>query len=342
MIAVRNGSGRRARLAALGAYFPERVLTNADLEAMVDTSDEWIFTRTGIRERRIAEPDESTADLAVKAAEDILRNAGITAEEIDVLIVPTATPEYLFPSTAAVVQGRIGATNAAAFDLLAACSGFVYGLAQACALVESGLARNVMVIGAETLTRIADFTDRTTCVLFGDGAAGALVTTGDPDTTTGFLGFELGTDGNGGKDLLLPVGGSRNPPNRPFAREDAFLQMNGREVFKFATRVIADSTTRLLEALELSAQDIDLFVPHQANTRIIDHAVQKLGIDPSKVVVNVDRFGNTSSASVPLALTEARNEGRLKAGDLLLLIAFGGGLTWGSTVVRYEPGPVTA
>lgn len=337
MIAVRNGTRQRARMVAIGGYVPERRLTNADLETMVDTTDEWIVSRTGIHERRIAEPGESTADLATRAAEDILATAGVRAEDIDVLMVPTATPEYLFPSTAAVVQDRIGATNAAAFDLLAACSGFIYGLAQACALVESGLAKNVLVVGAETLSRIADYTDRSTCVLFGDGAAGALIQASDDESATGFLGFDLGTDGSGGKDLLLPVGGSRNPPHMPFAREDAFLQMNGREVFKFATRVIADSTTRLLEALELSADEIDLFVPHQANTRIIDHAVERLGIDPAKVVVNLDRFGNTSSASVPMAMTEARDQGRLKPGDLLLLIAFGGGLTWGSTVVRYEP-----
>lgn len=337
MIAVRNGTRQRARMVAVGSYVPEGRLTNADLEGMVDTTDEWIVSRTGIRERRMAGPDESTADLAVRAAENILANAGTRADEIDVLIVPTATPEYLFPSTAAVVQDRIGATNAAAFDLLAACSGFVYGLAQACALVESGLARNVLVIGAETLTRIADFSDRSTCVLFGDAAAGALISVGDEETTTGFLGFELGTDGSGGKDLLLPVGGSRNPSNRPFDPSDAFLKMNGREVYKFATRVMTDSTTRLLEALELGPGAIDLFVPHQANTRIIDHAVERIGIDPAKVVVNLDRYGNTSSASVPLALAEARDQGRLKPGDLLLLIAFGGGLTWGSTVVRYEP-----
>jgi len=337
MIAVRNGRGQRARLVAVGSHVPETRLTNADLERLVDTTDEWIVSRTGIRERRIAGPDESTADLAVKAAEDILANAQVSAADIDILIIPTATPEYLFPSTAAVVQDRIGATNAAAFDLLAACSGFVYGLAQACALVESGLARNVLVIGSETLTRIADFSDRSTCVLFGDAAAGALVTAGDEETTTGFLGFELGTDGSGGKDLLIPVGGSRNPPNRPFDPSDAFLKMNGREVFKFATRVMTDSTMRLLEALELSPDAIDLFVPHQANTRIIDKAVERIGIDPAKVVVNLDRYGNTSSASVPLALAEARALGRLKPGDLLLLIAFGGGLTWGSTVVRYEP-----
>ena len=337
MIAIRNGKGQRARMVAIGSYVPERVLTNADLEKLVDTTDEWIVSRTGIRERRIAEPDQSTADLATKAAENILATAGISAEDIDVLMVPTATPEYLFPSTAAVVQDRIGATNAASFDLLAACSGFIYGLAQACALVESGLAKNVLVIGAETLSRIADYTDRSTCVLFGDGAAGALIQASDDEALTGFLGFDLGTDGSGGKDLLIPVGGSRNPPHMPFAREDAFLKMNGPSVFKFATRVIADSTTRLLDALEVSIDEIDLFVPHQANTRIIDHAVERLGIDPAKVVVNLDRFGNTSSASVPMAMTEARDQGRLKPGDLLLLIAFGGGLTWGSTVVRYEP-----
>ncbi len=337
MIAVRNGTKQRARMVAIGSYVPERRLTNADLESMVDTTDEWIVSRTGIRERRIAEPEQSTADLAVLAAQDILATAGVAAADIDVLMVPTATPEYLFPSTAAVVQDRIGATNAAAFDLLAACSGFIYGLAQACALVESGLARNVLVVGAETLSRIADYSDRATCVLFGDGAAGALIQASDDESLTGFLGFELGADGSGGKDLLLPVGGSRNPANRPFEPQDAFLKMNGREVFKFATRVITDSTTRLLEALELSADEIDLFVPHQANTRIIDYAVERLGIDPAKVVINLDRFGNTSSASVPMAMTEARDQGRLKPGDLLLLIAFGGGLTWGSTVVRYEP-----
>ena len=337
MIAVTNSHKQRARMIAIGSYVPEGRLTNADLEKMVDTTDEWIVSRTGIHERRIADPGESTADLATRAAEDLLATAGVRAEDIDVLMVPTATPEYLFPSTAAVVQDRIGATNAASFDLLAACSGFIYGLAQAYALVESGLAKNVLVIGAETLSRINDYTDRSTCILFGDGAAGALIQASDDESSTGFLGFDLGTDGSGGKDLLLPVGGSRNPANMPFERQDAFLKMNGREVYKFATRVIADSTTRLLEALELSVAEIDLFVPHQANTRIIDHAVERLGIDPAKVVVNLDRFGNTSSASVPMAMTEARDQGRLKPGDLLLLIAFGGGLTWGSTVVRYEP-----
>ncbi len=337
MIAVRNGRPHRARLVAVDAHIPERVLTNADLEKMVDTSDEWIVTRTGIRERRIAEPDQSTADLATLAARKILATARLDAADLDMLIVPSATPEHLFPSTASVVQDRIGATGAAAYDLLAACSGFVYGAAQACALVEAGLARNVLVVGAETLSRIADYTDRTTCVLFGDGAAGALIQASDDESVTGFLGFELGSDGSGAKDLFLAVGGSRRPANQPFTREEAFLQMNGREVFKFATRVMTDSTTRLLEALELSIDEIDLFVPHQANSRIIDYAVERLGIDPSKVVVNLDRFGNTSSASVPIAMTEARDTGRLKPGDLCLLIGFGGGLTWGSTVVRYEP-----
>ncbi len=342
MIGVRNGTRQRARLAAVGSYVPEKIMTNADFEALVDTSDEWIVSRTGIRERRIAAPDQTTADLAELAARDILRRTDLDPKDLDLIIVPSATPEHLFPSTACLVQDRLGATNAAAYDLLAACSGFVYGMAQACGLVESGLARNVLVIGAETLSRICDYTDRTTCILFGDGAAGALITAGDEETTTGFLGFELGADGSGGKDLLVPGGGSALPSSRMTNPSDGFLKMNGREVFKFASRVITDSTTRLLDKLEMNADEIDLFVPHQANTRIIDYAVERLGLDPAKVVVNLDRFGNTSSASVPLALTEALDTGRLKAGDLLLLIAFGGGLTWGSTVVRYEPLEVTA
>jgi 3-oxoacyl-[acyl-carrier-protein] synthase-3 len=337
MIGIRNGTRQRARLAAVGSYIPDRVMTNADFEALVDTSDEWIVSRTGIRERRIAAPEQTTADLAELAARDIMSRAGIDASDIDLIIVPSATPEYLFPSTACVIQDRLGAKNAAAYDLLAACSGFVYGLAQACGLVESGLARNVLVVGAETLSRISDYTDRTTCILFGDGAGGALVTAGDTETTTGFLGFDLGADGGGGPDLLIPAGGSALPPSRITDPSDGFLKMNGREVYKFATRVIVDSTTRLLEGLEMSADEIDLFVPHQANSRIIDHAVERLGMDPAKVVVNLDRFGNTSSASVPIALAEARDTGRLSGGDLMLLIAFGGGLTWGSTVVRYEP-----
>ncbi len=340
MIAARPMARRRARLHTVGSFLPEGRLTNDDLERMVDTSDEWIMTRTGIRERRIATGDETTLTFAEGAARDILARAGMDAADLDAIIVPTATPEGLFPTTACLLQDRLGAHRAAAYDCLAACSGFVYGLAQAYGFVESGLAENVLVIGAETLTRFTNFTDRTTCVLFGDGAGGALVTAGD-DSHTGFLGFDIGADGGMGYELGLPVGGSANPANRPFEKDDAFIFMNGPAVFKFATRVIVDSTTRLLHETGVSADDIDLFIPHQANLRIIDHAVDKLGMDPEKVVVNLERYGNTSSASVPIALSEARDDGRLQPGSLLLMIAFGAGLTWGSTIVRYEP-PVAA
>jgi len=336
MIAVRGDARPRARLHTVGSFVPEARLTNDDLERMVDTSDDWIMTRTGIRERRIVTGDETTLTLAEGAARDIIRRSGIDPGEIDVLLVPTATPEHLFPSTACLLQERIGATNAAAYDCLAACSGFVYGLAQAYGFIESGLARNVLVIGAETLTRFTDFTDRGTCILFGDGAAGALITAGD-ESHTGFLGFDIGADGTGGKELGLPVGGSHIPAHQDHEDKQAFIFMNGREVFKFATRVIVDSATRLLDRTGLTMDDIDLFVPHQANQRIIDHAVDKLGVDPAKVVVNLQHYGNTSSASVPLALSEARDDGRLKAGDKVLMIAFGGGLTWGATIVAYEP-----
>jgi 3-oxoacyl-[acyl-carrier-protein] synthase III len=337
MIAVRNGVRGRARLAAMGAHVPERVLTNADLEKIVDTTDEWIFSRTGIRERRVAPDDQATSDLATAAARAILADAGVDAADLDVLIVPTCTPDHLFPSVAAITANAIGAHTAAAFDLQAACSGFVYGLAQGTGLIESGLARNVLIVGAETMTRVTDPTDRATCILFGDAAAGALLVRGDEETTGGLLGFELGADGSGCDQLILPVGGTRHPPWAPFERKDAYLQMNGREVFRFATRVMEDSATRLLESLEMDIGEVDLLIAHQANQRIIDHAVKRLGIDERKVFNNLDRYGNTSSASIPLAMVEARDQGYLKPGDLMLLVGFGAGLTWGSALVRYEP-----
>ncbi|MGI9539378.1 MAG: beta-ketoacyl-ACP synthase III [Miltoncostaeaceae bacterium] len=338
MIAVRNGSKARARLVALGAHAPERVVTNAEIETWVDTTDEWIMSRTGIRERRFVAEDEAASDLGVIAAERILEDAGLAAADVDVLIVPTASPDHIFPSTAALVADRIGAHKAAAFDLNAGCTGFVYALAQACGLVESGIGRNVLVVGAEALSRLMDTSDRGTCILFGDAAAGALVVADDDEEgTTGFLGFELGADGSGGPDLVVPAGGSRQPLAAVDAPGDACIQMNGREVFKFATRVMVDSCTRLLEAVEMKIDEVDLLIAHQANSRIIDHAVPKLGIDPDKVLNNLDRYGNTSSASIPLVLTEARDAGRLESGHLMLLVAFGAGLTWGSTLVRYEP-----
>lgn len=337
MITGRNGSAGRARLAALGAYVPERVVTNADMERQVETTDEWIVTRTGIRERRYASADQATSDLAVLAAQDVLRSSGLDPLELDVVIVPTCTPDHLFPSVAAMTAHRIGAVNAAAFDLQAACSGFIYGLAQATALVESGIARNVLVVGAEVFSKIVDMNDRGTCILFGDAAGGALVTSGDPETTGGFLGFELGADGSQAMELCMPVGGTRRPVSQPFTADEAFLKMNGREVFKFATRVMEESVVRLLDRLELGIGDVDLLVAHQANLRIIDHAVKRLGIDESRVFNNLERYGNTSAASIPLALTEARDAGVLVPGALVLLVGFGAGLTWASCLVRYEP-----
>lgn len=315
---------------------PPRVLTNADLERLVETSNEWILERTGIRERHIADPATATSDMAIEAARCALAQRGIAASELEAILVCTVTPDMMFPSTACLVQHGLGAKGAWGFDLIAACSSFVYGLTTGAHLVAAGTHKKVLVVGADTMSRIIDYTDRATCVLFGDASAGALITAGD-DSHTGFLGFELGADGTGAKDMGINVGGSACPAHQPHQPADEYLFMNGREVFKFATRVIIDSTTRVLNELDLTMDDIDLFIPHQANTRIIDHAVEKLGVDPAKVVVNVERYGNTSSASVPLAMTEARDDGRLKPGALVLMIAFGGGLTWGTAVGRYEP-----
>jgi 3-oxoacyl-[acyl-carrier-protein] synthase III len=340
VIVTRNGHPGRARLVGVGAHVPERVLTNADIERMVDTSDEWITTRTGIRERRVAAPGEAASDLAAAAGRDVLARTGTAAEDLDIVIVATATADHLFPPTAALVCDRLGAVNAGSFDLMAGCTGFIYALAQACALVESGLARTVLVLGGEVLTRFVDWGDRSTCVLFGDGGGGALVVAADEETTGGFLGFELATDGSAASLLMVPGGGGRRPSGaEDYRRQEAFIQMNGREVFKFATRVMVDSVSRLLERLELSVEEIDLLVPHQANIRIIEHAVKRIGIDPGRVFNNLDRYGNTSSASIPIALTEAQDAGRLRSGALLLLVAFGAGLTWGATAVRYEPVP---
>lgn len=337
MIAVRNGRPRRARLAAVGAYAPERVVTNAELAERVDTSDEWIVTRTGIRERRVAAADETASDMAVVAATRALADAGVDGSGLDAVIVPTATPDAVFPSTAALVAERIGARGAAAYDLSAACTGFVYGLAQAAALVEAGMAGQVLVVGSEVLSRVTDQDDRATCILFADGAGAALVGAGDPDETTGFLGFELGSDGRGGGDLTLATTGARSSaPGGPVPAPGC-IHMDGPAVFRFATRIMVEASERLLEALEIGVDEIDLVVAHQANSRILDHAAERLGIPSGKLYNTLERYGNTSSASIPIALAEARDEGRLRPGDLLLMVGFGGGLTWGSTVVRYEP-----
>jgi 3-oxoacyl-[acyl-carrier-protein] synthase-3 len=316
----------------VGKYVPDRVLTNQDLERMVDTSDEWIVTRTGIRERRIADPSQATSDLAYEAAVQALKAAGLTGEQIDLILVATVTPDTFFPSTACLLQDRLGARKAAAFDLSAACTGFIYGLSVATGFIKTGMYERVLVVGAECVSRITDYTDRNTCVLFGDGA-GAVVL-GEVPEGRGFRSFELGADGSGANLLQLRGGGSRLPPSeRSVAERAHYLEMNGREVFKFAVRVMGAASEEALAKAGLGKEDIDLLIPHQANIRIIQSALERLNLPEDKCVVNLDRYGNVSSASIPIALAEAVEEGRVHEGDRLLLVGFGGGLTWGASVL---------
>jgi 3-oxoacyl-[acyl-carrier-protein] synthase III len=330
---IGSANGGPVSITGLGTHVPERVVTNDDLSQLVDTSDEWIVDRTGIRERRFAAEDEALSDLALPAAQTALEQAGVTSREIDLLIVATVTADMQFPSTAAILADQLGASEAAAYDLAAGCTGFMYGIAQAYGMVESGLSRRSLVIGADVLSKLMNFSDRSTCVLFGDGAGAVVV---ERAAGEGFLGFELGADGAGGKDLHLPAGGSRMPTTAETVASGAhYVHMNGREVFKFATRVLVSSAQAVLEQCDLSIEDVDVYVPHQANVRIIDHAVAKLGIPKEKVIVNVDRYGNTSSASIPLALADAAASGLLKQGDTVLMTGMGAGLTWGSAVMRW-------
>ncbi|HKB92840.1 MAG TPA: beta-ketoacyl-ACP synthase III [Gaiellaceae bacterium] len=319
--------GLDVSITGLGCKVPDRVVTNAELSQHVDTSDEWIVERTGIRERRIAARDEALSDIALPAARDALAQAGLEGKDIDLLIVATVTPDMAFPSTAAILADTLGATDAAAYDLSAGCTGFMYALAQAYGMLAAGLAKRALVVGGDILSRILDWEDRSTLVLFGDGA-GAVVLEVVPER--GFLGFELGADGAGGANLWLPGSGSRI-----FDDPDRYVKMNGREVFKFATRVLVQSAQDLLARCEVTIDDVDLYVPHQANVRIIDHATRKLGVPSDKVVVNVDRYGNTSSGSIPLALADAAADGRLRPGGLVLMTGMGAGLTWGSALIRW-------
>ncbi len=331
------GSGRNdlhVTISGLGAHVPERVVTNDELAQMVDTSDEWIVERTGIRERRIAAESEALSDLALPAAERALEQAGLGGGDIDLLIVATVTPDMMFPSTSAILADRLGATDAAAYDLSAGCTGFMYAIAQAYGMLAGGLASRALVVGGDILSRILDWSDRSTVVLFGDGA-GAVVLEHSPEA--GFLAFELGADGAGGQHLWLPGSGSR-----VFADADRLVKMNGREVFKFATRVLVQSAEAVLERCGIEIGDVDVYVPHQANVRIIDHATKKLGIPSERVVINVDRYGNTSSGSIPLALVEAQEDGRLRPGSLVLMTGMGAGLTWGSAVLRWTRGQAAA
>jgi 3-oxoacyl-[acyl-carrier-protein] synthase-3 len=320
-------AGLDVSITGLGCHVPDRVVTNDDLSRYVDTSDEWIRARTGIRERRIASDDEALSDVALPACRDALAQAGLEGKDIDLLIVATVTPDMAFPSTGAILADRLGAVDAAAYDLSAGCTGFMYALAQAYGMLASGLAKRALVVGGDLLSRILDWDDRSTLVLFGDGA-GAVVL--EPVPERGFLGFELGADGGGGANLWLPGSGSRR-----FDEPDKFVKMNGREVFKFATRVMVSSADAILGECGLAIEDVDVYVPHQANVRIIDHAVRKLGVPEGRTVVNVDRYGNTSSGSIPLALADAADDGRLKPGKLVLLTGMGAGLTWGSALIRW-------
>lgn len=315
-----------------GKYVPEKILTNSDLEKMVETSDEWIVSRTGIRERHIAAPEQATSDLAYEAAVKALASAGMTAEELDLIIIATITPDMAFPSTACILQDKLGAKGAAAFDLSAACSGFVYGLATATSFIQAGMYKNALVIGADCLSRITDYTDRNTCVLFGDGAGAVVV--GEVPEGRGFKSFDLGAEGAGGPLLKLEAGGSRLPASaQTLENKLHYIYMNGREVFKFAVRVMGTATDVVLEKAGLDKSDIDVFVPHQANIRIIQSAMQRLDLPEEKVMINVDKYANTSAASIPLALVEAAEEGRMKEGDRVLMVGFGGGLTWGASVL---------
>jgi 3-oxoacyl-[acyl-carrier-protein] synthase-3 len=314
-------------ITGLGVKVPDRVITNDDLKQYVDTSDEWIRERTGIRERRMASRDEALSDIALPASRDALAQAGVEGKDIDLLIVATVTPDMSFPSTGAILADKLGAVDAAAYDLSAGCTGFMYALAQAYGMLVGGLAKRALVVGGDLLSRILDWEDRSTLVLFGDGA-GAVVLETVPQQ--GFLGFELGADGAGGESLWLPGSGSRI-----FDDPDRFVKMNGREVFKFATRILVRSAEDVMERCGVTIDDVDVYVPHQANMRIIDHATKKLGVPSEKVVVNVDRYGNTSSGSIPLALADAAQDGRLKPGKLVLMTGMGAGLTWGSALIRW-------
>jgi 3-oxoacyl-[acyl-carrier-protein] synthase-3 len=327
---IGSAQGVRIGITGLGVHVPEKVMTNAELSTIVETSDEWIQERTGIRERRIAAPDEALTDIALPAARAALEDAGVDAADIDLLICATVTPDMMFPTSSALLADELGMPRAAAYDLLAGCTGFVYAIAQGYAMLASGLSRRTLVVGGDVLSKILDWEDRSTLVLFGDGA-GAVVM--EPVDHGGFLGFELGADGSGGEYLWYPGSGSRH-----FENPDSYVKMNGREVFKFATRIMVHSAHGILDECGKTVDDIDVYIPHQANKRIIDYAVDKLGIPSEKTVVNVDRFGNTSSGSIPLALADARAEGRLQDGTLVLMTGMGAGLTWGSALIEWTNG----
>ena len=324
-----------AGITGVGMSFPEKKLTNADLEKMVDTNDEWIVERTGIKERRIVEKGTGASVHGAKAAEQAMEHAGIKPEDVDLIIVPTVTPDMLFPATACIIQDMIGAKNAWGFDLEGACSGFIFALQNARAQVEAGHAERVLVIGSEVMSSIVDYTDRNTCILFGDGA-GAVVVERVPDEKIGIIDALNRVDGSGARFLNQKGGGSLNPPTaETIAQKMHYVHQEGRDVYKFAVKGMAGITAEIVEKNGFTGPDIDLFVPHQANIRIIEAAQRRVGLEDSQVCITIDRFGNTTSASIPSALRVAVDDGRLKEGNLVVLCAFGAGFTWGSTLLRW-------
>ncbi len=324
----------RAKITGTGSSVPEKILTNFDLERIVDTSDEWITTRTGIKERRIASAGEYTSTFATGAAEKALAMAGVDPAELDLIIVATVTPDFPFPATACILQDNLKASKAAAFDISAACSGFIYGLSVADKFIRTGTVKKALVIGAEILTRIVDWTDRNTCCLFGDGAGAAVLEASEGES--GILSTHIHSDGTYWELLNQPGVGNRNPAcQKTLDDKLIYINMQGNEVFKLAVRAMDEAAHEALAANGLSTADIDLFIPHQANRRIIDAIGKRMGLSEDQLYINLERYGNTSSASIPLALDEANRSGRIKSGDIVLFDAFGGGLTWGSALVRW-------
>lgn len=325
---------QRASITGIGSYLPNKVLTNYDLEKMVDTSNDWIIQRTGIKERRIVENGVTTSDIATQASLRAMEDAGVSPKDLDMIITSTITPDHIFPSTSCYIQQKIGATRACAFDILAACAGFIYAMSIGQSFINSGAMKTVLVVGAECLSKITDYTDRTTCVLFGDGA-GAVIIQRNP-VKHEILSSILAADGSEADVLIMPGGGARNPASLESVQQRLhYIQFKGKEVFKLAINNITNLILETTRENGLTLDDIDLIIPHQSNLRIIEATMEKLGLPMEKAFVNIDKYGNTSSASVPIAMDEARKEGRLRKGNIVMLVAFGGGLTWGSSVIRW-------
>lgn len=325
---------QRASITGIGSYLPSKVLTNYDLEKMVDTSDDWIIQRTGIKERRIVENGQITSDLATHASLRAMEDAGVSPNDLDMIITSTITPDHIFPSTSCYIQQKIGASRASAFDILAACAGFIYALSVGESFVNSGAMKTVLVVGAECLSKITDYTDRTTCILFGDGAGAVVIQ--KSSTKHEILSTSLAADGSQADVLIMPGGGAKNPASLESVQQRThYIQFKGKEVFKLAINNITNLITDTVNKNGFSLEDIDLIIPHQSNLRIIEATMEKLGLPMEKAVVNIDKYGNTSSASIPIAIDEARKEGRLSKGDIVMLVAFGGGLTWGSSIIRW-------